>query len=104
MSKYCCNPNHNHVPGDHRPTDIWAPDRHSSINNTAFSAYVFHSQQIEDLINVLAAADDPNSESTQREAFDQVGLYPNDLTLDERNYIERKVEELYVKKNSTSFW
>ena len=38
----------NHPPHAHCEFDIWAPDRHSSINNLAFSAYAFHQQQIEE--------------------------------------------------------
>ena len=105
-NKYCdvnlCG--HPHPQGSHCQFDLWAPDKHSSINNLAFSAYAFHQEQIEAVIKILAAVDDPNDGSAQWEAFNQVGLHPNDLTLDEVNYIERKIEELYVKKNSTSFW
>lgn len=96
MNRYCCNPNHNHAPGDHRSTDIWAPDRHSSINNTAFSAYAFHSQQIEDLINMLAAAADPNDEGTQLAACRQVGLSLDDCTTDEIDYVEKEIARRWI--------
>jgi hypothetical protein len=71
--------------------DIWAPDHRSKVVNTAFSAYAFHQQEIEDFIEVLAATDDPNDRANQYAAARCVGLDPNSLTSDEIKYIEREV-------------
>ena len=85
----------NHPPHAHCTFDIWAPDRHSSIINLAFSAYAFHQQQIEDFINALAATSDPNDYSNQCAAAQCAGLDPNTLTSDEIEYIEREVAKRY---------
>lgn len=85
----------NHPPHSHCTFDIWAPDRHSSINNLAFSAYAFHQQQIEDFINALAATSDPNDYSNQYAAAQCAGLNLNTLTSDEIEYIEREVAKRY---------
>ena len=85
----------NHPPHAHCTFDIWAPDRHSSINNLAFSAYAYHQQQIEDFITVLASQDDPNDGDIQIQAAQYVGLDPNSLTSDEIEYIEREVAKRY---------
>lgn len=85
----------NYPPHAHCTFDIWAPDRHSSINNLAFSAYAFHQQQIEDFINALAATSDPNDYSNQCVAAQCAGLDPNTLTSDEIEYIEREVAKRY---------
>ena len=85
----------NYPPHAHCTFDIWAPDRHSSINNLAFSAYTFHQQQIEDFINALAATSDPNDYSNQCAAAQCAGLNLNILTSDEIEYIEREVAKRY---------
>ena len=79
----------------HCTFDIWASDRHTSINNLAFSAYSYHQQQIEDFINALAATSDPNDYSNQCAAAQCAGLDPNSLTSDEIEYIEREVAKRY---------
>ncbi len=40
----------------HCPFDLWAPDRHTKINNVAFSCYAKHSQETEDIINEIVSA------------------------------------------------
>lgn len=89
-----CDHSHDAIHG-HCTFDIWAPDRHSSINNLAFSAYAYHQQQIEDFINALAATGDPNDYSNQCAAAQCAGLDPNSLTSDEIKYIEREVAKRY---------
>lgn len=79
----------------HCTFDIWAPDRHTSVNNLAFSAYAFHQQQIEDFINALSATSDPNDYSNQCAAAQCSGLDPSSLTADEVEYIEREVARRY---------
>ena len=71
--------------------NLWAPGARSEIENVAFSAYAMHQQAIEDFIDVLAAADNPNDGTTQYELARQVGLDPNSLTAFDIEYIEREV-------------
>ena len=78
------------------PFDIWAPDRRTSINNKAFSAYAFRQQQIEDLVDALAAADDPNDYATQLSIYRALDFDSDTLTTDEVNYIEREVSRRRV--------
>lgn len=73
------------------PFDIWAPDRRTSINNKAFSAYAMRQQEIEDLIDALAAADNPNDYTTQLSIYKALEFDSDTLTTDEVNYIEREV-------------
>ena len=88
MSWFCGD---NPCEKDNCPYDLRAPAFRSKEMNTAFSAYAFHQQQIEDFINLLAAADDPNDGEAQTELLYQVGLSPNDLTSYDIDYIEREV-------------
>ena len=37
----------------HCPLDLWAPDRHTKVNNVAFSAYAKHQQELEDIIEYI---------------------------------------------------
>lgn len=73
------------------PFDIWAPDHRCSTNNKAFSAYAFRQQQIEDVINYLAAAHDPDDFSTQLAAYDAADLDSDTLTDDEVDYIVKEI-------------
>lgn len=73
--------------------DLWAPDNRSKVVNTAFSAYAYHQSAIDDYVNLLAAADDPNDPYTQTSLLYQVGLTPDTLTSEDMNYIEREVSE-----------
>jgi hypothetical protein len=73
------------------PFDIWAPDHRCSMNNKAFSAYAFRQQQIEDVINYLAAARDPDDFPTQLAAYDAAGLDSDTLTDDEIDYIVKEI-------------
>ena len=74
---------------------LFAPDRHTSINNLAFSAYAYHQSAIDDYVGLLAAADDPNDSYTQTSLLYQVGLSPDALTSDDIEYIEREVSKRY---------
>ncbi len=56
-----------------------------------FGCYAFHEQQKMDIINYLAAADDPNDEATQRQAFARAGANPRDFTESDFREIEREV-------------
>lgn len=59
-----------------------------------FMSWACHKEEIEDFIEVLSATDDPNDKANQYEAARCVGLNFNNLTSDEVNYIERRVEEI----------
>ena len=61
------------------------------METTAFNAYAYHQQQIEDFINLLAASDDPNDFETQIDAAVDSGVDYNRLTSDEIEYIEKEV-------------
>jgi hypothetical protein len=41
---------------NHCPFDLWAPDRHTKVNNVAFSCYAKHSQETEDIIQTILEA------------------------------------------------
>lgn len=75
------------------PLDIWAPDHRCSMNNTAFSAYTLHQQQIEDFINLLAGCKEPNDLLAQTIAYKKAKLDPNSLSKDDIQYIEYQVAE-----------
>lgn len=62
----------------------------------AFNAYAFHQQQVEDFINALAAVADPNDYDAQRYVARDVDIRINDLTDDEREYIEREVAKRWL--------
>ena len=73
------------------PFDIWAPDHRCSMNNLAFSAYTVRQQQIEDVINRLAAAADPNDFATQIAIYEVVNIDSDTFSKDEIAYIENEV-------------
>ena len=60
----------------------------------SFMSWACHKETIEDFIEVLAATDNPNDRNNQYEAARCVGLNFNDLTSDEVEYIEHRVEEI----------
>ena len=88
----------NHGVHNHCEFGLFAPDRHTSINNLAFSAYAYHQTCIDDYVERLAAADDPNDSATQANLLYAVGLSPDALTSDDIEYIEREVSERYANR------
>lgn len=78
--------------------DLWAPDHRSKIVNTAFSAYAYHQTCIDNYVERLAAADDPNDSATQANLLYAVGLSPDALTSDDIEYIEREVNKRYADR------
>lgn len=72
---------------------ITPPDCQCPMNFTAFNAYAYHQSAIDEYINRLAAADDPNDGATQADLLYGVGLSPSDLTSDDIEYIEREVSK-----------
>lgn len=73
------------------PFDTWAPNNRGPTENTAFSAYSYRQQKIEDLINRLAKEDDPNDNWAQQRIAIDVGINLDRLTNSEIEYIEREV-------------
>ena len=72
---------------------ITPPWYRDPVEHTAFNAYAYHQSAIDDYINLLSAADDPNDPYTQTSLLYQVGLTPDALTTEDMNYIEREVNE-----------
>ena len=63
----------------------------NQIEHTAFNAYAYHQQKIEDFIDALAAADDPNDADIQWDLSYECGLNLDNLTDYEIHYIEKEV-------------
>lgn len=70
---------------------ITPPDCQCPMNFTAFNAYAYHQTCIDNYVDRLAAADDPNDNATQANLLYAVGLSPDALTSDDIEYIEREV-------------
>lgn len=62
-----------------------------SMEHLAFNAYAYHQQEIENFINYLVNAGDPNDFYAQRAAAQAANLDMNSLTSSEIDYIEREV-------------
>lgn len=60
---------------------------------TAFNAYAYHQTCIDNYVDRLAAADDPDDSATQVNLLYAVGLSPDALTSDDMEYIEREVSK-----------
>ena len=69
-------------------TPPWYQD---PVEYTAFNAYAYSQQRIENFIKALAAAVDPNDISAQADAALAANLNISSLTRDEREYVEREV-------------
>ena len=78
------------------PFDLWAPGPRHKIENVAFSCYAKSTQDIEDFINDLAAAVDPNDSATQNRLAARHDINLDALTRQEREYIESEVAKRYV--------
>lgn len=63
------------------------------ICDTAFTCYAIHQQTIDDIVEELARAADPNDEATQHEIFEMLNVDMDLLTDYEIAYIERKVSK-----------
>ena len=73
------------------PFDLWAPGPRHKVENVAFSCYAKYTQDMEDFIDALAAAPDPNDWATQNGLAAAHDINLNALTRQEREYIEREV-------------
>lgn len=49
--------------------------------------YIARTTAIEQIIDILAHADDPNNESVQYDAQQSVGIWFSSMTTEEKNYI-----------------
>jgi hypothetical protein len=63
------------------------------MERLVFNAYAHHQSTIDEYINSLAAADNPNDGAAQADLLYDVGLSPSDLTSDDIEYIEREVSK-----------
>lgn len=70
---------------------ITPPGCQCPMERTAFNAYAYHQQKVEDFINALAATDNPNDYWNQRYACRQSGMNMSDLSAEDIDYIEREV-------------
>ena len=61
------------------------------------SMYYYHQQKIEDFIDELADADDPNDEATQYAVARATDLDFNKLTAYDIDYIEKEVAKRWQK-------
>lgn len=61
------------------------------FDNIAFLTYVAHTESIEDFINALAQAEDPNDLYTQHRLAYECNLDINMLTASEIEYIQKEV-------------
>ena len=81
----------------HCPFDLWSPEvTRTKIGNVAFSCYAQYTQNIEDFINDLAVAADPNDTVTQNRLAIAHSINLDSLTRQEREYIESEVAKRYV--------
>lgn len=79
-------------------TLLSAPNPNAGFAETvAFNIYASRQSRIETLIRELAAADDPNDETTQMIAFTHAGfLGVDDLFSDEIAYVEKEVSNRWA--------
>ena len=77
---------------------ISAPNKGAGfVETVAFNIYASRQSRIEALINELAAAEDPNDETTQNIAFAHAGfLSADDLLLCEKEYIEKEIARRWM--------
>jgi hypothetical protein len=70
---------------------ITSPWYQDPVEHTAFNAYAYHQNWVDQYIELLAAADDPNDSAEQLALLHQVGRNPSDLSQCDIDYIEREV-------------
>ncbi len=62
--------------------DLWSPSRETAVENRAFSAWAFHTQQLEDIVDAIAHGNTSISVS-------------DDFTDDDLTYIRHRLNEKY---------
>lgn len=73
-------------------TAIWAPSQTPHfVEDRAFSCYTMRQQQIDEVVNLLAATEDPNDFETQCRIYDEVGIDSDTFTENEIQFIIREV-------------
>ena len=75
---------------------ISPPGCQCPMQQTAFNAYAYNQQRLENFINYLASTDDPNDFDNQSAAALAANLNIGSLTAQERNYIESEVAKRHV--------
>jgi hypothetical protein len=68
----------------------------NAVCDTAFSAYAYRQQQIEDFINALASTSNPNDYGNQSTAALVTNLNIDSLTFDEAQYIKSEVAKRWA--------
>ena len=71
-------------------TDLWSPMRQSAAENRAFSAYAFHTSQLDEIAARIAAGEENLSVS-------------DDLTSDDLHYIEDQLRTRYGIEATLNF-
>ncbi len=75
---------------------ITPPWYQNPVEQTAFNAYAYRQQQIENFINYLARTNNPNNFGNQSTAALATNLNLGSLTHQEREYIESEVAKRHV--------
>ena len=75
---------------------ITPPWYQNPVEQTAFNAYAYKQQQIDNFINYLARTNDPNDFGNQSTAALAANLNLGSLTRQEREYIESEVAKRHV--------
>lgn len=76
---------------------IDAPNQNAGYAETlAFNMYAERQCRIEQAIDILARTSDPNSYIAQNAAFQQAGLSINELSISERNYMEKEIAKRWI--------
>lgn len=75
---------------------ITPPWYQNPVEQTAFNAYAYRQQQIDNFINYLARTNDPNDFGNKSTAALAANLNLGSLTRQEREYIESEVAKRHV--------
>ena len=75
---------------------ITPPGCQCPMEQTAFNAYAYRQQQIENFVSYLARTNDPNDFGNQSTAALAANLNLGSLTRQEREYIESEVAKRHV--------
>jgi hypothetical protein len=62
--------------------DLWSPSRETAVENRTFSAWAFHNQQLEDIVDAIAHGNTSISVS-------------DDFTDDDLTYVRHRLNEKY---------
>lgn len=90
-----------HNTDNHCQYEVWAPWYHNHVEDMAFNLFAMDVEErrskIEQVIQLLTMATDPNHPGTQENVFLVVGLPSTSLTAEEIEYIENEVTRRYAQ-------